>query len=63
MADRCDDAAEPEDFPISLGGLVMVFKCCRACEAKAVEMAQTGMALSVIAAHERAMKPDDTPDA
>jgi hypothetical protein len=48
IADRCDHAAGVEDFPISFGGLVMVFKCCKACKAKAVEMAQTGMVLGAL---------------
>lgn len=57
IADRCDHSVEPEDFPISFGGLEMVFKCCPACKAKAVELAQTGSILSRIEAHERAALP------
>jgi hypothetical protein len=57
VAERCEGALE--DFPVSFGGLTMVFKCCRACKAKAVEMAETGLALSAIAAHERLTRPDD----
>ncbi|WP_460357691.1 hypothetical protein [Mycobacterium sp. ZZG] len=48
VADRCD--GEPEDFPVSFGGLKMIFKCCQACKAKAVETAETGMNTSEILA-------------
>lgn len=48
VADRCEGALE--DFPVSFGGLVMVFKCCQACKAKAVEKAEMGMNTSEILA-------------
>ncbi|TAM64112.1 hypothetical protein [Mycobacterium sp.] len=50
IAEGCDYSAGLEDFPVSFGGLKMVFKCCRACKAKAVEMAEMGMNTSEVLA-------------
>jgi hypothetical protein len=52
IADQCDYSVAPEDFILCFGGMAMSFLICPACKAKAVELAQTGMVLSMITAHE-----------
>jgi hypothetical protein len=56
IADLCDGLLT--DFPISFGGLTMVFKCCGNCRAKAAQDAETGLALGAIVAYDRRERPD-----
>ena len=59
IADRC--AGPVTDFPIPFGGITMVFKCCQACKAMAVSMAQAGLMLSVVGANLAVELPDEPP--
>jgi hypothetical protein len=60
IADQCDVFVT--NFPVSFGGLTVVFKICEACRAKAGFDARTGFVLSAIAANEAARRePPERP--
>jgi hypothetical protein len=52
IADQCDVFVA--DFPVSFGGITVIFKICGACRTKAGVDASTGLTLSAMAANETA---------